>query len=335
MNEGVTAIDERLDHAPCGYLSLADDGTILAANRTLGDWLGYSVGELCGQHVNLMLPVASQVFCQMYFFPMIRLEGQVEELYVAVQSKGGQTVPMLVNAVRRERQGQPENECVFVKMHRRNEYEQAILLAKREAEEAYRAKDEANLQLELLRCTLEAKHQELLEVNRHLELQATTDALTGLNNRRTFVDVLGQSISGCHHSASASVSLLLIDVDHFKQINDTFGHLTGDSVLQRVASILKAHCRDGDVVARYGGEEFSVILRNADGNCALIAAERLRRTIAEAPWEGRPVTVSIGVATLDSGDDAYALLTKADRALYRSKANGRNRVTQAASLEQE
>ena len=169
---------------------------------------------------------------------------------------------------------------------------------------------------------------EMAQANQRLSEMATTDGLTGLANHRQFHGSLGTAV-GTH----ATVSLLMIDVDHFKQFNDAFGHPAGDRVLQVVADVLRASLRTGDTVARYGGEEFGLILPGLDDDHALSVAERVRAAVERAAVPGRPITVSIGVATAEPGavpggpDEVEAwLVDQADTALYAAKAQGRNRV---------
>jgi diguanylate cyclase (GGDEF)-like protein len=124
------------------------------------------------------------------------------------------------------------------------------------------------------------------------------------------------------------LSLMLLDIDHFKQYNDSFGHPRGDDVLRSVARHITRSMRDTDYAARYGGEEFALLLPDADRDGSAQLAERLRASIQDADWVGRDVTVSIGVATLEGEVTTLEMLVEhADRALYRSKQNGRNLVT--------
>lgn len=179
---------------------------------------------------------------------------------------------------------------------------------------------------------LQQQQEELVRANTRLEALATTDGLTGLKNHRAFQERLAEEFPRCtrHHHA---LSLLLIDVDHFKQFNDTFGHPAGDEVLKRVASILVATVRRCDFVARYGGEEFVIILPETGVQAAQDTAERVRLTIAEATWEQRPITISIGISTLHPElPNQASMIEEADQALYVSKALGRNRVTHHSSL---
>lgn len=179
--------------------------------------------------------------------------------------------------------------------------------------------------------------QNLEEANARLQELATSDGLTGLKNRRALRERLEEEFRRAVRHQTP-FSLLMLDLDHFKQYNDDFGHLAGDEALKSVAQRLRENARDIDFVARYGGEEFVILLPFTDRRGAVKLAERFRSTIATAIWKERPLTVSVGVATLaepftSSGTfNANSLLDTADKALYHSKDNGRNRVTHAADL---
>jgi diguanylate cyclase (GGDEF)-like protein len=161
----------------------------------------------------------------------------------------------------------------------------------------------------------------LLEQVRRL---AGSDALTGLPNRRHFEESLERELLRAMRTEQP-VNLLILDIDHFKKINDTYGHQTGDTVLRAVARRLSETVRAEDVVARYGGEEFAIIMPNAATEEAVLLAERLLRAVEHVDV---PVTVSIGIATyIRHAADASALVEAADQALYESKRAGRNRKT--------
>lgn len=155
---------------------------------------------------------------------------------------------------------------------------------------------------------------------------AATDALTGIANRRTFEKTLGAEISRAARSRS-DVTLIMLDIDRFKSLNDQYGHQAGDEVLARVGEGLRKACRDSDTPARYGGEEFAVLMPGCSPEEAIVAAERLRKKIAEMETV-RPITFSAGIATFPihavSPDD---LIARADDALYQSKRSGRDRAT--------
>jgi diguanylate cyclase (GGDEF)-like protein/PAS domain S-box-containing protein len=179
---------------------------------------------------------------------------------------------------------------------------------------------------------LEFQKRELEQVNRELCDLATTDGLTGLKNHRAFQEHLA-SECGTALRRRTPLSLLLLDVDHFKQYNDAYGHPAGDAVLKQVARLLTQTTRPGDFVARYGGEEFVVILPQTSQANAMQAAERCRASVEAAAWSCRAVTLSVGVATLSlDNPDSDSLIAAADQALYAAKYNGRNQVVSAGHL---
>jgi diguanylate cyclase (GGDEF)-like protein len=172
---------------------------------------------------------------------------------------------------------------------------------------------------------------ELAVANRRLATAALTDSLTGLSNRRSAMDQLQQIWSATTRSGMP-LSLIILDIDHFKQINDTYGHAVGDIVLRETAEILRTSARRGDSISRIGGEEFLVICPNTDIKAAMQAAERLRIALESNPITiGRDektltITASFGVATKQSSTaDVDALVNTADFALYAAKQEGRNR----------
>jgi len=223
--------------------------------------------------------------------------------------------------------------------------ETALLLAVENLLRQYRLTHE-NQQLI---ASLSSKNQALLEMNRELEAKiherthelaeanarlaqlAVTDGLTGLYNHRHLHERLTLEVERSQRSG-LPLSLLMLDVDHFKQFNDSFGHPAGDEVLRQLARVLTDTRRANDVVARYGGEEFAVILVDTAKFTAAKVAERVRERIAahdfsDAAQKAGKISVSIGVATFpEDGTDAEALVRSADTALYAAKRAGRNRV---------
>jgi two-component system cell cycle response regulator len=177
----------------------------------------------------------------------------------------------------------------------------------------------------------------LREIEQNAIELAAIDALTGLGNRRFFEKQLVESLERAAHGGRM-LSLMMIDVDHFKQINDHHGHEAGDQVLKSLAQRIKGALRRSDPVCRYGGEEFLVLLPDTPLAVAERVAERMRATIAATPFRlddggGQAITVTISIGLADRGDDANveALLRRTDRALYASKTAGRNRVTSASA----
>lgn len=161
----------------------------------------------------------------------------------------------------------------------------------------------------------------------HLSLEAQTDALTGLNNRRTMDKYIGTWLQ-----REIPFTIMLLDLDHFKQVNDSYGHEKGDEVLKFLASSMHALFEENHICCRYGGEEFVVLMPEADEDEVIRFASQLRRFMAETNSPvGRPVTLSIGIARYpDTAQDVEALFRSADEALYRAKHLGRNRIESSA-----
>jgi diguanylate cyclase (GGDEF)-like protein/putative nucleotidyltransferase with HDIG domain len=182
---------------------------------------------------------------------------------------------------------------------------------------------ELSRMLELLKTSREEIHRQ----NEELKILATKDPLTSCLNRRSF---LGQFETQWNAARRYGVpmSCVMVDVDHFKTVNDSHGHAVGDQVLQKVAAILNDSVRDGDLVCRYGGEEFSILLPHLDIDDAKRAAERFRRAIESTKIQGLRLTASFGVSAMSLGaGDPHELLNEADKCLYIAKRSGRNRVT--------
>jgi len=191
----------------------------------------------------------------------------------------------------------------------------------------------AEQQLQYHTTALERQKNELEQMNKKLEELATTDGLTGLCNHRTFQQRLAEEVSRASRYGF-DLSLIMLDVDTFKEYNDEFGHPAGDIVLKKIASILQEEARDGDTIARYGGEEFVLVLPQTASSGASILAERLKSAVENQNWPKCAVTASFGVSTLGLCEvDGVSLIMRADKALYKSKAAGRNQVTVAGHAE--
>jgi diguanylate cyclase (GGDEF)-like protein len=173
-------------------------------------------------------------------------------------------------------------------------------------------------------------------LNEELQMLATTDSLTGLPNRREFMRRLEEQQGRLQRELDQRAAVLMLDIDHFKNVNDQHGHAVGDAVLRHLATLMKDSQRKVDVLGRVGGEEFAALLPGADNEAARVFAERLRQRIESTPLQlnglGLPVTVSVGIAAMAASDEKVdAVLVRADKALYCAKHGGRNRVEQAAA----
>jgi diguanylate cyclase (GGDEF)-like protein len=172
---------------------------------------------------------------------------------------------------------------------------------------------------------------QLINAREAMREQATRDPLTGLWNRASILDILSQELSRSQRQA-ARFSIVLIDLDNFKEINDVYGHQVGDQVLRRISQAMRASKRSYDSIGRYGGEEFLVVLPDCDETSAVSQAERLRETVEqltiETPAGSIRTTASLGIAAFDTATcpDSIDMIEAADQALYRAKRHGRNRV---------
>ncbi|WP_298830645.1 GGDEF domain-containing protein [uncultured Planococcus sp.] len=308
-------MEQQLDRAPCGYLVLDQDLRIVEMNKTLQNMTRVKNP----QHMHDLLTIASRVYFQTYFTPSIKMHGTVNEMFLTLKSDAG-PMPVLMNTA--EQDG--FYECALIQMSVRGEYEKELLLAKRNAEQINRETAEAYEKLQALMAEVECKQQELMDLNLELQQLATTDQLTGLKNRRYLEERLTELLAQAENGRK--VAVLILDIDHFKQVNDTYGHQMGDAVLQELAWRLETEVGSEGIVARLGGEEFVVVLPDAGIEESLKLGNTLCNLMETADWQHVPVTVSIGAAAYTAEDGVDSLLARADGFLYKAKANGRNCV---------
>lgn len=186
--------------------------------------------------------------------------------------------------------------------------------------------EQQNAELEKAMAALEKSKEEIDRQNRELQILATRDPLTGCLNRRSFFAEFTSRWSAAGRY-EYGLGCVMVDIDHFKSINDTHGHAVGDEVLQAVGKTLQDAARGGDIVCRYGGEEFCVLVSHADTQQTAQAAERFRKALADLVFPNLRITASFGASATDGGADTLqAMLEQADQALYAAKHGGRNRV---------
>jgi diguanylate cyclase (GGDEF)-like protein/PAS domain S-box-containing protein len=210
--------------------------------------------------------------------------------------------------------------------------EEAWTRSKKELMEKIRERDEYARELQAMKDLYKEKLKEIDKMKEEALILSYTDDLTGMYNHRFFIHQLTMEVDRQKRYPSP-LSLLMIDIDYFKNYNDTNGHLAGDQVLRAISLIIQHAVRQTDIVARYGGEEFGAILINTNQEGALFIAERVRRNVAETNFPNEKVqpngdlTVSVGVATFSSKISTVTdLIREADDALYRAKRRGRNKV---------
>lgn len=300
-----------VDDIPCAMMITDPVGHIVRMNReflvliggTEAFWLGHSMDEL--------LTPASRIFSQTHLFPTLHHAKSAREVFLHLRGVGGETVPVMVNAVSKRLETGDHIVWAFFVARERSRFEGELIKARAEAQGLAQRLAASNEQVELQ--------------NRQLSELSLSDPLTGLKNRRA----LELTVQEWQRTASrqSSVSLLMVDVDYFKRINDAHGHPEGDRVLVNFARQLQAGARGSDLVVRYGGEEFVLWLPDADAEAAARIAERVHKCARRVRSLAGPVTVSVGLASAvhQTGADFLArLLKRSDEAVYRAKALGRN-----------
>jgi len=282
-----------LDQSIDGALIIDEQAIIHYANPAMAELCGWPLDVLTGSSLNLLLPEA--------------IVGEHDAWVAHYCERGGHS--SVLGHVREMTLRRKDGETIPVEL-------KAVDLCRRDGHHYLGA----FLQNIVARKAIEADRQRLV----------MTDPLTGLANRRAFDGEVTRLIAQLRRSGQPA-AVAVLDLDHFKKVNDQYGHSAGDAVLRTVATILPAVLRGGDFVARVGGEEFGVLMPNTAHDQAMVIMERLRRSVGEAATAiaaDRPVsvTVSIGVAMLDSARPFEYSWNRADEALYQAKESGRNRT---------
>ena len=303
-----------LEASPSPTLIVDTEGVIVLANRELERLFGWEPGMLVGSPIEVLLPEALRAEhtanrARYAAEPTARPMGRQRDL--EARHRDGTLFPVEVGLSPIQAAGGQYVACAVVDLTERR-----------------RIREDLSLQASRLQ-----------EANAMLAELARTDFLTALWNRRAFLEQLDIGLELAVRAAQP-MSVLIIDVDHFKPYNDEFGHLAGDEVLGGTAQLLREQARRSDFLARIGGEEFGVLLHSADQEGAVRQAERFRQRIEAAAWPRRPITISIGAVTAafeapvprPEVPAPSQLLALADRALYYSKEHGRNRVTHVRNL---
>lgn len=306
-------MEDRLNRAPCGFLVFNENWEIVEINDALKKSL--RMEEAPKRFLDL-LTTPSKIYFQTYFTPAMSIHGKVREMYVNIKAEPV-NIPVVMNV--NEHDGLYES--ILVQINERDEYENQLLRAKKQAVQIQQETDQAYHKLRDLLKEVEEKQQLLLQLNDQLHDMATLDELTGLYNRRMFQWQFTGALE-----KDDPFSLAILDIDHFKKVNDTYGHQTGDLVLRELAEKLQMQMIPPHIAARVGGEEFAVIF-HCDEAKAKEAANQLFTALSAVEWKHIPITVSIGLSPRQQGDNFSSIYERADKALYESKRNGRNRLT--------
>ncbi len=266
---------------------------ITFSNQYIADKLGWRKDELLGRSLRDVFTKASKIFIDSYVYPLLIHERSVEELQLTMMTSDGGRLSVVANIKI------DENQITYWSLYdcaNRDKLYQELIKAKE---------------------LLEKQSLELIEL-------ATIDSLTGLLNRRELNNRVQPMLSQANRTES-SVATIIIDIDFFKNVNDTHGHVFGDEVLQHISQILLNNRREHDIIARFGGEEFVLVLPNITTNDAFKVAETLRLQIENSEVKGIKITVSMGISMNKNGNNDFDSLFKlADAALYQAKEKGRN-----------
>ena len=321
-------MEERLKNAPCGYLTLDHDSYVVEVNETFLEEMGFIKEEVQGKHIEWFLKPVNRMMFHSYFYPTINLSKKVSEFFIKLKNKNGIEVPYLMSAREFKENDIKLIDCILLPMSKRVNYELELRETKIQMEEAYLEKETALINLRDVYQEIENKQEELLKVNKQLVKLSNTDQLTGIPNRRLFEIKLKEQISRYTSEKKRSFYLFMIDVDHFKKVNDQYGHPVGDLVLIKIAQTIQELIPVEGMAARYGGEEFVVILPSVKEKEMLEIAKNIIQTVEKINWEKmRNITVSIGVSSFEDKDTRDVFIEKADTALYSAKKNGRNQVS--------
>jgi diguanylate cyclase (GGDEF)-like protein/PAS domain S-box-containing protein len=294
-----------------GIWVIDTEGVTVFANEQMARILRCRVEELIGAHVFAFMDAESRPACAQYLEQ--RKHGVREQHEFRFRAKNGEAVcAALSTSPLVDEAGRYTGALAMVNdITPRKLAERLLAEAQRDLEQRVAERTE-----------------QLTATNKRLEELAARDPLTGTLNRRAFSERLQQELSRARRHTSA-LSALILDVDHFKQINDSCGHQAGDAVLCQLGSMIQQAVRESDVVARYGGEEFVVLAPETARAGALVVAQRIQRSVALAAdrsWSGR-LTLSIGIAELKRPPDtAESLIARADGAMYQAKRSGRDRI---------
>ncbi|WP_339866716.1 diguanylate cyclase [Pseudohongiella nitratireducens] len=298
-------------HAGIGMALVATNGTWLQVNRTLCGMIGYAESELMKltfQDITHPEDLDNDLILLNEVVEGKREHYQMEKRYF---HKKGHIVHVLlsVSVVRNKDQSIKNFISQIIDISDLHE-------AQRKVTGLLRTSKDQNKELMKLQ-------NQLTKANKVLKQENQTDPLTGLGNRRAFHLAINEVLSSRRYKP---LGIAMIDVDHFKKYNDTYGHLEGDLVLKKLGNVLRRCVREQDTVIRFGGEEFSVIMPGSTLEESRVMAERVRKAIAKERFPNQGITVSIGVSSRSGEDDIDTLLKRADEALYDAKANGRNCV---------
>lgn len=287
-------LNPKLDAFQSGAMVTDENRKIIYANTYFLSELNWELKTLVGKSSDDLFTYASKIFFESYLMPTLLHDKKCEEMQLTLFDGNGARVPILVSTKIDEK---GYIYWVFFNASKRDKlYEELINIRKK----------------------LEAQAKILTSM-------ASTDELTGLMNRRE-VNLRAPELINQTKRFDNTIALLMVDIDHFKRINDSFGHIQGDNILKELGLRLQTFGRQTDLIARFGGEEFIMLLPDTDEAGTKLFAMRLHELMSEIKINNTTVTISIGVTMSDGSQNLDNLTKQADNALYMAKSNGRNKT---------
>lgn len=315
---------ENIDEVPVGLFLMNNEGEMLRANETFHTLLGYGKEALQGMNFEKILSPGNQFFYYSILYPELHLKGSVEEQYMTFLTAQGTPFPVLFQGRLWKDEKGTKIMGAIMAASQRAEYIKEIRHIHKVLAEALEEKT-------ALYGILEEQKKSLEELNEKLEYLATVDPLTGLWNRRIFMTALEGALEGFLMGRD-EFSLCLLDIDHFKRINDTYGHGEGDEVLRGLSKALRTLLPEGHHVARFGGEEFMVMMKGLNEKESKAYMEQFLRDVRDMTFGKDTVTLSGGISTVSIEESTDSLILKADQALYEAKNRGRNKVVHICEI---
>lgn len=306
----------------------SSNGQWLEANRSFYKHFGQPEINENPKRLDEILSPASRIFFNTHVYPMLFSQGHVDSIACYIQRQGGDKLAVYISG--QVQANAKSGQCIWLIFggSERQHFESALIEARRQAEAQAAELRDVNAQLEGLQAQLIAEMEKTAAANRTLVDLALQDSLTSLGNRRVLD--LSEERRRSADCPGQRFGVLLIDIDHFKDINDRYGHARGDDVLRDLADCLRSIARKEDRGIRYGGEEFILLLADTDLEGAQNVAARLHSRIHDIRPGGLPITVSIGIALAQSATETLqATIMRADTALYAAKRAGRNQTIAA------
>lgn len=285
------------------------EGEIKQVNKRFSDLVGYSANELEGSHIEKVMDSGVRFFFNSMLYPKLMMEKEVQEVYLSFKTKFEEARPVMFNAEVVE--SDEAIYCYIIPVAQRAEYTKEIRTINKKLEETVKEKTRL--------------HEELLTMNKRLKYHAERDSLTSLYNRRMFLKKLTQ-LHEEFEKVNQLFSICILDVDHFKQVNDRYGHLTGDQVLIGLANEMTDFLDSKCTLARFGGEEFIILFPGYNQQDAYKLANQFREHVRQQSWDGVAITISMGISEAAPSRSVTDIVAGADMALYKAKNEGRDRV---------